>query len=382
MVTLMKKALVTALLMAVVSSAGLARAQYATPPPAPNGQILDGDQLNQLLGPIALYPDPLIAEILPAATQPSQIALAENYVSQNGDPNGIDSQPWDGSVKAIARYPDVLKMMSDDLAWTSELGQAFLNQPTDVMNAIQSLRAQAQGLGNLASGPQETVVTDDGDIEIVPTDPDLLYVPEYDPGIIFYQRGYGRSFFRWGIGFHIGAWLNHDFDWHDHHVVVWGHDHPRPANWWREPAARRHEDIAHNTVWHGGARGPGRPGYVARGDRGFAPRPEPARPAEPPRGVRPGASQRPEPVRSEPVRPEPARPVAPRPEPARPVVQAPPRVVEPPRAPVVIHSAPVAPSRPSAFGGGSSAQIRAASSRGAVSRGPAGGGGGRSPGKR
>jgi hypothetical protein len=141
MVNLMKKALITALLMALVSTAGQLRAQYATPPPAPNGQMLDGGQLDQMLGPIALYPDPLIAEVLPAATQPSQIALAYNYVSSGGDQNAIDQQPWDGSVKALARYPDVLKMLGDNLPWTAQLGQAFLNQPSDVMDSVQRLRA-------------------------------------------------------------------------------------------------------------------------------------------------------------------------------------------------------------------------------------------------
>ena len=104
---------------------------------------LSGPQLDQLLGPIALYPDPLIAQILPASTLPTQIVLADRYVSGGGDPNQIDQQPWDPSVQALARYPNVLKWMDDNLDWTTELGQAFLNQPQDVMDSIQRLRQSA-----------------------------------------------------------------------------------------------------------------------------------------------------------------------------------------------------------------------------------------------
>jgi hypothetical protein len=247
-----------------------------SPPPAPNGVMLDSTQLGQLLGPIALYPDPLIAQILPAATQPSEIAVAYNYVTQGGDPNGIDQQNWDPSVKAIAHYPDVLTQLDQNISWTAELGQAFLNQPSDVMNVIQSLRAQAADLGNLESSPEETVTTDDGEIDIDPTDADLLYVPVYDPGLVFYQRAYGRPFITFGAGFRYGAWLNHDFDWHDHRLLVWGKNNPRPANFWHSPVAQRRQEFSHATDWHSrGAPRPG-PGNVAtpyRGDRGYAPPP-------------------------------------------------------------------------------------------------------------
>src|SRR5271154_5727445 len=123
-----KTAFITSLLIVFVSFASQVRAQDAAQPPAPGGQMLDPNQLDQLVAPIALYPDPLIAQILPAATQPSQIAVAYNYVSSGGDPNAIDSQNWDSSVKAVAHYPDVLNMMNGDLQWTAELGQAFDNQ--------------------------------------------------------------------------------------------------------------------------------------------------------------------------------------------------------------------------------------------------------------
>ena len=244
------------------------RAQMPVPPPAPMGQILSGPELEQLLEPIALYPDPLIAEILPAATLPSQIVLADRYMSGGGDPNLIDQQPWDPSIKALARYPGVLSMMDGNLPWTTELGQAFLDQQPDVMNSIQSLRAQAQTLGNLQSSPQENVVADNGDIEILPTDPGIVYVPVYQPDLVFFQRPYGRPFITFGAGFALGAWLNHDFDWHNHHLIEWGSDHPRPGDWWvRRPGERPRADFGHATVWQPRDH----PGVIAapRNDRGW-----------------------------------------------------------------------------------------------------------------
>ncbi|MDB6022336.1 MAG: hypothetical protein JWQ04_2193 [Pedosphaera sp.] len=353
---------------------------YPASPPAPSGQILAPSQLDQLLGPIALYPDPLIAQILPAATQPSQIALADNYLASGGDPNLIDQQPWDSSVKAVARYPDVLRYLDSNMGWTSELGQAFLDQPSDVMNSVQRLRAQAQALGNLQTSPQETVINDNGEIDIEPANPEMIYVPQYDPGIIYYQRPYyGSSFLTFGLGFRIGGWLDHDFDWHDHDIVVWGRDHPRPNDYWRRrPEERRREVDVHQQVW----RPQERRNFVSpvnRGDRGYENRPvrsEPVRNAPEPVRHNPEPVRRaPEPARPtpEPVRraPEPARPV---PEPARPVPQ--PRELRPAPAPapVQVHTIPSRPT--SAFNNSaqSAQETRAASSRGAQSRPPSAGG--------
>src|ERR1035438_3898202 len=139
-----------------------ARAQMGVPPPMAVYQPLSAAQLDQLLGPIALYPDPLIAQILPASTLPTEIVLADRYVTSGGDPNQIDQQPWDSSVQALARYPSVLQWMDENLDWTTELGQAFLNQQQDVMDAIQRLRWSAYNLGNLQSTPQHQVIVDGG----------------------------------------------------------------------------------------------------------------------------------------------------------------------------------------------------------------------------
>lgn len=245
--------------------AELASAQIAVPPPAATYQPLSNQQLDQLLEPIALYPDPLIAQILPASSLPTQIVLADRYVSGGGDPNQIDQQPWDSSVQALARYPTVLKWMDDNLNWTTELGQAFLNQQQDVMDSIQRLRTSARNFGNLQSTPQQQVVADDGEIEILPADPQEIYLPNYSPDLVYYQSGYGVTF---GFGFPIGFWLNCDFDWHHHHIIVWPHDHPRPINWWRQRPDQRAATVGNWTaVWSPENRRDF--GVVNRGDRGW-----------------------------------------------------------------------------------------------------------------
>jgi len=204
-----------------------------------------------LVGPIAVYPDPLIAELLPAATFPSEIVMANRYVSQGGDPNQIPDQGWDPSVQAMAHYPNVLKWMDDNLTWTTQLGQAFQNQQPDVMNAIQQLRGQAQSLGNLPTTPQEVVTNDGGDIEIEPTDPDQMYVPAFPPDEIYTQPGIYCTFPFW---LPLGGWLVHDWNWHDHGLIFWGPDHPRPGNWWHEPPSYRHSYIIGHPLpaWHAG----------------------------------------------------------------------------------------------------------------------------------
>jgi hypothetical protein len=229
-------------------------------------QPLPAAQLDQLLGSIALYPDPLIAQILPASTLPTQIVLADRYVSGGGDLNQIEQQPWDASVRAIARYTNVLKWMDDNLNWTTELGQAFLNQQPDVMKSIQRLRAAASKLGNLQSSPQQQVVTDGGNIEIVPADPQVIYVPVYQPAQVYYDTPYGSPFITFGIGWPMGAWLNYDCDWGNGNLIFWGNGYSRPANWWRESSRQR--DMGHTTVW----RPNNHPGAVAanRGDRGWS----------------------------------------------------------------------------------------------------------------
>ena len=263
----MKRKLLVLILLGGLAATSLP-AQYAAPPPTPAYQELSPDQMDQLLGPIALYPDPLIAQILPASTLPTQIVLADRYVSQGGDPDQVDQQPWDASVQALAHYPSVLQWMDNNLNWTTELGQAFLNQQPDVMASIQRLRAKARSLGNLPTTAQQQVVDDSGDIEILPANPDVVYVPSYAPDSVYYQSAYGGSFVSFGIGFPIGVWLNCDFDWHRHNLIFWDDAHPRPANWWHETPAQRTVVLdRHPNVWHPTARPAGV--VVNQGDRGW-----------------------------------------------------------------------------------------------------------------
>ena len=166
----------------------------------------------------------------------------------------------------MARYPSVLKWMDDNLNWTTALGQAFVNQQAEVMKSIQRLRAAASKLGNLQSSPQQQVVADSGNIEIVPADPQMIYVPVYQPAQVYYDAPYGAPFITFGIGWPIGPWLGYDCDWGGGALIFWGRDHPRPSNWWHE--SWRQRDMGHVAVW--------RPGYhpgavaVSRGDRGWS----------------------------------------------------------------------------------------------------------------
>ncbi len=259
-----------ALLSAVVFCHGPAAlplsAQSAVPPPMPAYQPLSDQQLDLLLGPIALYPDPLLAELLPAATLPTQIVLADRYLTGGGDPGQIDQQMWDPSVRALAHYPSVLQYLDNNLGWTTELGLAFLNQQGQVMESIQRLRQSAMNFGNLQSTPQaQVVVGDNGEIEILPVDPDVFYLPVYQPAEVYDQSGYAVGF---GPACTIGSWLDCDFDWQAHHLFFWDRNLPRPANWWRERPSQRQSWLAsQGTVW----RPQDHRGYetASEGDRGW-----------------------------------------------------------------------------------------------------------------
>jgi hypothetical protein len=187
------------------------------PPP---DALFSPDQLDNLLAPVALYADPLLAQVLVAATFPDQVDEAARFVRADSNLDDIDGQSWDVSVKAVAHYPTVLFTMADQLDWTTSLGQAYVNQSDDVMAAVQRLRAEAEAAGNLQSDADMQVVNDGGDIEIWPEQPQYIYVPDYDPTVIYVQRT-GISY---GPGFAIGAWLNVDFNWRAHTIFYHGWD--------------------------------------------------------------------------------------------------------------------------------------------------------------
>jgi Protein of unknown function (DUF3300) len=208
------------------------------------------EQLQQLVAPIALYPDALIAQILPAATYPAEVVEAQKWMVQHKDLTGeplakeVDKQSWDPSVKALTQFPAVLANMNQNLAWTSELGDVYANQQQDVTNAIQTMRQRAKQAGNLKTTPQEKVRTQGQSIEIEPAMPDVVYVPQYDPWLVYgdplavfpgwypypglFWDGPGIGF---GLGFGIGffggfgwGWHNWGFDWHHGGRVVFDHN--------------------------------------------------------------------------------------------------------------------------------------------------------------
>jgi hypothetical protein len=149
------------------------------------------DQIQQLVAPIALYPDSLVAQILAASTFPEQVVQADRWVQEHPDLKGealgqaVDQQPWDPSVKALAAFPSVLGNMDKNLSWTSSLGDAYYNQQQDVMDAVQVMRQKAQQTGNLKTTPQQTVTTQGSTVVIQPAAPDVVYVPAYDPWLVY-----------------------------------------------------------------------------------------------------------------------------------------------------------------------------------------------------
>jgi hypothetical protein len=192
--------------------------------PADSYEMFYPEQLDNLSAPIALYPDPLLAQVLLSASFPEQIDEAARFLRAGADPKAIDDQPWDVSVKAVAHYQTVLFMMADDLDWTTALGQAYVYQSTDVMMAVQRLRARAHSSGHLVTTPQMAVVVESGYISLWPVHPRYLYVPVYDPSIVFFRPAvyWPHPVISFGLGFAIGAWLNYDCDWYRHRVYYHG----------------------------------------------------------------------------------------------------------------------------------------------------------------
>jgi hypothetical protein len=209
----MKRLLLTLLGLSLAISLP-AQSNVDSPPAAK----LSMDELDELLGPIALYPDALIALILPASTFPSDVVLGARYIASDGDPANVDDKAWDPSVKSLTRYPDTLKWLDDNLEWTTQVGDAFIDQPAEVMNSIQNLRAKARALGNLVDTPQQRIVQDDADIRIIPAQPNYIYEPRYDPEVIYYDRPSSEPYIYFSSGYGVGSWLDYDFDWRRHRL--------------------------------------------------------------------------------------------------------------------------------------------------------------------
>jgi hypothetical protein len=221
-----------------------APASTAIPEPAeavqvPENSMFTREELEKLLAPIALYPDPLLAQLLPASAYPVQIVQVQRWLDKNQalvakkEFSGIDNQDWDPALKALARFPEIVKKMNADLDWTTDLGGAEVNQPQDVAEVIQALRTKAEAAGTLKTTDQQTVErmealapessapqgatapqAEASYITIQPTDPSTVYVPTYDP-VAAYQPYTGIApLLGFGAGIAVGAlWNNNYWNW-------------------------------------------------------------------------------------------------------------------------------------------------------------------------
>jgi len=278
------------LLLTTAPGAFADQAPQSQPTPPVQSAQQTPAQLQQLVAPIALYPDALVAQILAAATYPDQIVEADRWLQQQTDLKGaqlgqeVDKQPWDPSVKALTEFPSVIANMDKNLSWTSSLGDAYINQQQEVMSAVQVMRDRAQKAGNLKSTSQENVSNQGQTIVIEPADPEVVYVPEYDPWLVYgepigvwpgwysypglFLGGPGIAF---GLGFGIGyfggfgwGWHHWGSDWH-HHDVIYNHNtyvsHSRIfAN--HNTVNRGRANVNHGGGFHGGT------GFQSRGTGG------------------------------------------------------------------------------------------------------------------
>lgn len=191
---------------------------------APAEGTFSQDELDEMLGPIALYPDPLLAQLLPSATFIDQLDEAQKLLKGKADDDVIAKQDWDISVKAVAHYPEVLKSMTQKHDWTIALGQAYVTQQSDVEEAIQRLRAEAKAAGSLVSSDKMAVdtKTESGKQVIVvePAQAEVIYVPSYSPEVVYVQQGpstgtvVAASVIAFSAGLALGAWLNRGWHWY------------------------------------------------------------------------------------------------------------------------------------------------------------------------
>ena len=222
------------LLLLIASHAAFAAdapppAATPAPPPAATPKRSAAD-LEKLVAPIALYPDPLLATLLPASVYPLEIVQAARFVADTNNLAKLDEQPWDDNVKAVARVPDVIKKMNAELPWTMELGEAFLAQDKDLMDAIQTMRAKAQSFGTLKTSPQQVVIVTNIVIEktveqqvvvvtntivqIQPANPQVIYVPTYTPAVVYAPPPPSYPGLTFAAGVAVGAIIANNCDWH------------------------------------------------------------------------------------------------------------------------------------------------------------------------
>ena len=438
---LLRSAVPAALLASILLCSGVpheARAQDASStapavPAAPGAAAPDArftqEELRKLLAPYALYPDDLLAQLLPSCAYPIEIVQSARWLDKNkdavakGDFSGLDTQSWQPSVIALTRFPQVIAKLNEDLDATTDLGDAFVNQPEDVAATIQALRGEAQKSGALTSTPQQrvTVEAQGGTdyIIIEPTEPGVIYVPSYDPAVV-YETGVSplaSGVIGFGLGVAVGAVVDNAWDWGRGWVYPprWpgypgyrpgvpggninigndiniGNGNTRP--WRPDPDRYRPGQGSKPGLAKPGNRPGNRPGAGSRPDVGGIDRPGAGN--RPGGGVGPGGGDRPNigggPGRPDAGRPDigrpggPERPAAGRPDAAgRPSAPSarPARPAQAQRPSATSRPSPKAAARPNAFsdvragGGAHGYSQRGSVSRQSVARPPARGGGGR-----
>jgi hypothetical protein len=235
--------------------------------------LLTRQELQDLVGPVALYPDDLLAIVLPASTYPLQVVQASRFLEDLKLDPGLEPDPdWDDSIVALLNYPEIVKLLNEDLDWTWQLGEAVVAQQGDVVSAVEAFRNTAYAAGNLRSDDYQQVSRDEGVIEITPTNDDIIYVPYYEPERVvvyqpqrvyyYYERPYPVYYYPYSAS-HV---FNHGFFWgvttaftigwasdslHVYHHSYYGHPyyghHYRDHYWYRRPSI-----YTHNTIYHGG----------------------------------------------------------------------------------------------------------------------------------
>lgn len=249
--------------------------------------LLETNELEELVGPIALYPDDLLAIVLPASTYPLQVVQAARFLEAlESDPSLEPDPDWDDAIVALVNYPEVVDLLNEDLDWTWRLGEAVVAQENDVVRAVERFRNRAYAAGNLQSDGYQTVREDEGIIEITPVSDDIIYVPYYEPERVVYRQPYRAyyyyptaypvyyypypSSYAFHRGYFWGVTTAFAIGWHSDHVRVFHHSyrgHPYYGRsywdrwWYRRPTIHVHNHI------YVGERHRSRADHYVRGDR-------------------------------------------------------------------------------------------------------------------
>ncbi|QLI83236.1 DUF3300 domain-containing protein [Chitinibacter fontanus] len=228
---------------ALLGSPGLLLSSNVLAAETAASNVFSQQEIEQLVAPIALYPDALLAQVLMASTYPLEVVQAARWRKANSSlkdkalEDALLKQPWDASVKSLAAFPDVLAMLNDKIDWTQKLGDAFLAQQKDVMDATQRLRAKAKAEGNLKDSKEQKVIVESTPTTVIRIEPqtEVVYVPVYNPTVVYGpwpypsyvpyywyppSYAYAASAFSFTVGVMVGAALWGDCDWHHGHVNI------------------------------------------------------------------------------------------------------------------------------------------------------------------